>query len=103
MAESDKNEIYLSSSPHAFSKTETKDLMLSVIISTVPLTLYGIYLFGLSALIRVVLSIALCVGFEAGFRKMLGLKVRIKDNSAIITGLFLALVIPPSLPIWQLI
>ena len=103
MGESDKNEIYLSSSPHAFSRTQTKDLMLSVILSTVPLTLYGIFLFGLSALIRVVLSIAFCACFEAGFRKMLGLKVRIKDNSAIITGLFLALVIPPSLPIWQLI
>ncbi len=103
MGENDKNEIFLSSSPHAFSKVETKDLMKSVIIASAPLTLYGIYLFSIQALIRIVLSIALCIAFEAGFRKILGLKVRIKDNSAIITGLFLALVVPPTLPIWQLV
>ncbi len=103
MSKSDKNEIFLSSSPHAFSKVETKDLMLSVLIASAPLTIYGIYLFSVAALVRIALSIAFCVGFEAAFRELMGLKVRIKDNSAIITGLFLALVIPPSLPIWQLI
>ena len=103
MGASDKNEIFLSSSPHAFSKLETRHLMLSVIIATAPLTIYGIYLFSVAALARILLSVAFCVGFEASFREIMGLKVRIKDNSAIITGLFLALVIPPNLPLWQLI
>ena len=103
MGESAKNEIFLSSSPHSFSRIETKDLMRSVIVACLPLTLYGIYLFSFAAAIRILLSIAFCVGFEASYKELMGLKVRIKDNSAIITGLFIALVIPPSLPIWQLI
>ena len=103
MGESNKNEIFLSSSPHAFSRIETKHLMFSVILATLPLTLYGIYLFSVAALVRIVLSVAFCVGFEASYKELTGQKVRIKDNSAIITGLFLALVCPPSLPLWQLI
>ena len=103
MGESAKNEIFLSSSPHSFSRVETKDLMRSVLVASLPLTLYGIYLFSFAALIRIVLSVAFCVGFEASYKELMGLKLRIKDNSAAITGLFLALVIPPSLPIWQLI
>ena len=45
MGEMVKNEIFLSSSPHSFSRVETKDLMRSVLIASLPLTLYGIYLF----------------------------------------------------------
>jgi len=103
MGESDKNEIYLSSSPHASSKIETKHLMRSVLLASLPLTLYGIYLFSFPALIRIVLSIAFAVLFESSYKELMGLKVRLQDGSAAITGLFLALIVPPNLPIWQLI
>ena len=103
MAESDKNEIFMSPAPHVVTPVKTQTLMLDVIIALLPLTAYGIYLFSIPALIRIIVSILCCVGFESLFRKICRLDIRVKDLSAVITGLLLALVIPPNLPIWMLI
>lgn len=103
MAESDKNEIFMSPAPHVVTPVKTQNLMLDVIIALLPLTVYGIYLFSIPALIRIVVSVLCCVGFESLFRKICKLDIRVKDLSAVITGLLLALVCPPNLPIWMLI
>lgn len=103
MAESDKNEIFMSPAPHVVTPVKTQTLMLDVIIALLPLTAYGIYLFSIPALIRIVVSVLCCVGFESLFRKICRLDIRVKDLSAVITGLLLALVCPPNLPIWMLI
>ncbi len=103
MAESDKNEIFMSPAPHVVTPVKTQNLMLDVIIALLPLTAYGIYLFSIPALVRIIVSILCCVGFESLFRLICNLDIRVKDLSAVITGLLLALVIPPNLPIWMLI
>ena len=103
MAESDKNEIFMSPAPHVVTPVKTQNLMLDVIIALLPLTVYGIYLFSIPALVRIIVSVLCCVGFESLFRKICRLDIRVKDLSAVITGLLLALVIPPNLPIWMLI
>ena len=77
--------------------------MLDVIIALLPLTAYGIYLFSIPALVRIIVSVLCCVGFESLFRLICNLDIRVKDLSAVITGLLIALVIPPNLPIWMLI
>ena len=103
MAESDKNEIFMSPAPHVVTPVKTQNLMLDVIIALLPLTAYGIYLFSIPALIRIIVSVLCCVGFESLFRLICNLDIRVKDLSAVITGLLIALVIPPNLPIWMLI
>lgn len=103
MAESDKNEIFMSPAPHVVTPVKTQTLMLDVIIALLPLTAYGIYLFSIPALIRIIVSVLCCVGFESLFRLICNLDIRVKDLSAVITGLLIALVIPPNLPIWILI
>ena len=103
MAESDKNEIFMSPAPHVVTPVKTQNLMLDVIIALLPLTAYGIYLFSIPALIRIVVSVLCCIGFESLFRLICNLDIRVKDLSAVITGLLIALVIPPNLPIWMLI
>lgn len=103
MAESDKNEIFMSPAPHVVTPVKTQTLMLDVIIALLPLTAYGIYLFSIPALIRIIVSVLCCVGFESLFRLICNLDIRVKDLSAVITGLLIALVIPPNLPIWMLI
>jgi len=103
MAESDKNEIFMSPAPHVVTPVKTQTLMLDVIIALLPLTAYGIYLFSIPALVRIIVSVLCCVGFESLFRLICNLDIRVKDLSAVITGLLLALVIPPNLPIWMLI
>lgn len=100
MSESDKNEIFISPAPHIVSPLTTRKLMMHVLIALAPVTLYGIYLYAWAALLRIVISIAVAVGAEAGFRKIMGKDIRITDCSAAVTGLLLALVLPPLIPLW---
>ena len=100
MADADKNEIYLSPAPHIASPVTTKKLMMHVLIALAPLALYGVYLYRIPALIRIIVSVGVAIGAEAAFRKAMGKDIRIKDCSAAVTGLLLALVLPPLIPIW---
>ena len=100
MSEADKNEIFLSPAPHIAGSVTSRKLMIHVLISLAPLAFYGIYLYGVPALIRIIVSVGVAVGAEAAFRKAMGRDVRIKDCSAAVTGLLLALVLPPLIPIW---
>ncbi len=101
MAESDKNEIFLSSSPHYSMPATTKHVMLCVVLALLPIAGYGVWLFGVSALVTIVVSVLSCVAFETAFRLMTGREARANDFSAVITGLLLALVLPPSAPVWM--
>jgi len=92
MAPSDKNEIYLSSSPHSGTPFTTRKLMLMVIAALLPVAGWGVYLFGIPALVNIVVAGVSCVVFEALFRKLTGQDVRVGDFSAVITGLLLAMV-----------
>lgn len=103
MAQSDKNEIYLSSSPHFSEGTTTRFIMCTVILALVPETVYGIMLFGIRALITVLVSVAGAVLFEALFQKLTKQKITVDDCSAVVTGLLLALVLPPTVPVWQVL
>jgi electron transport complex protein RnfD len=77
--------------------------MLTVILSLLPTTVFGVITFGIPALITIVLSVASCVCFEALFRKITKQDNRVKDFSAVVTGLLMALVMPPSVPAWMVI
>ncbi|HKL85189.1 MAG TPA: RnfABCDGE type electron transport complex subunit D [Treponemataceae bacterium] len=101
MGESDKNEIYLSSSPHYATPITTRHLMFSVVAALLPLALYGVWLFGFPALVTIIASVVSCVVFESLFRLVTKQDIRIKDFSAVITGLLLAMVLPPTTPVWM--
>jgi electron transport complex protein RnfD len=81
----------------------TRKIMLSVITALLPIAGYGIYLFGIPALVTILVSVASTVIFEALFRKITRQDVRIGDLSAVITGLLLALILPPATPFWMVI
>ena len=101
MKKSDENEIYLSSSPHFSDKSSTSGIMLAVVIALLPLCVYGVILFGLPALVTIIVSTACCVVFEMLFQMATKQTITIKDCSAIVTGILLALVLPPTTPIWM--
>lgn len=103
IAKTELNEIYLAQAPHVLSPVTTRDLMRNVIIALLPTAAFSVYLYGFSALIRLIVSVACTVGFESLFRKLIKRPVRAKDLSAVITGLLLALVMPPAIPLWILI
>ena len=101
MKKSDENEIYLSSSPHFSDKSSTSGIMLAVVIALLPLCVYGVILFGIPALVTIIVSTACCVVFEMLFQMATKQTITIKDCSAIVTGILLALVLPPTTPIWM--
>lgn len=90
----------ISSSPHIRDKETTTNIMGQVIAVLMPATIFGIYNFGVSALIIILITVLSCVVFEAAYQKLLGLKVTVKDLSAVLTGLLLALNLPPGVPFW---
>ncbi|MDR1786115.1 MAG: RnfABCDGE type electron transport complex subunit D [Spirochaetaceae bacterium] len=93
----------ISPAPHFDSGVATPKIMLTVVISLAPLVIYGTYLFGARALITVAVSVASCVVFESLFRKLTRQDTRAKDFSAVVSGILLALVMPPSIAVWQVI
>ena len=92
---------HVSSSPHVRAKDTTGRIMLYVILALLPTSLFGIYNFGVKALILILVTIASCVASEWVFNKIVHKEQTIKDLSAVVTGLLLALNLPVNLPWWE--
>lgn len=91
----------ISASPHIRSKVTTGNIMMWVAIALLPATAFGIFNFGLSALLVVVVTVASAVLTEYAYQKLMHKKVTISDFSAVVTGLLLALNMPPTAPWWM--
>ena len=96
----EERQFILSSSPHIHGGESTPRIMYSVVGALIPAMFAGVYLFGLRALWIMLLSIVAGLATEAGAQKVLGRKVTISDGSALVTGILLALNLPPAVPWW---
>lgn len=94
------NLMKVSSNPHIRSKVTTGSIMLAVVIALLPATGFGIYNFGLHALLLILITVATTVLSEFLYEKAMKQKVTIGDFSAVVTGLLLALNLPPKAPLW---
>ena len=90
----------VSSNPHIRSKVTTSNIMLAVVIALLPAAGFGIYNFGLDALILILVTVASTVLTEFLYEKGMHKKVTVGDFSAVVTGLLLALNLPPKAPWW---
>ena len=90
----------VSSNPHIRSKVTTSSIMFAVVIALLPAAGFGIYNFGLDALILILVTVATTVLTELIYEKLMHKKVTIGDFSAVVTGLLLALNLPASAPWW---
>ena len=95
--------LFVSSSPHFNFKCSTQMIMGTVLIALLPEIIMGIVLFGLAALIRILVSVASCVLFEFLFQKVTKQKIVIANLSACVTGVMMALVCPPTAPVWMFV
>lgn len=91
----------VSSSPHIRSKDTSSRIMQYVVLALMPATLFGIYNFGIRAVILIAVTIASCIASEWGFEKIVHKQSTINDWSCVVTGLLLALNLPASLPWWE--
>lgn len=90
----------ISTAPHVHNPVNTKRLMLNVLIALLPVTVYGVYAFGLYALMLLAVSSAGAVLAEFAWQKITKQKVRIGDLSALVTGLIMGLNLPARAPWW---
>jgi len=95
-----KNLLKVSSNPHIRSKVSTNKIMLAVILALLPTTVFGVWNFGMNALLLVLVTIASTVLTEAVFEMIMKKPLTINDFSAVVTGLLLALNLPPNAPLW---
>ncbi len=89
----------VSSNPHIRSKVTTNGIMMAVALALLPAAGFGIYNFGIRALLHILITVASTVltEFLFGLYKK---KLTITDLSAVVTGLLLALNLPVGAPLW---
>lgn len=90
----------VSSSPHVRSNLTTQKIMFQVILALMPATILGIINYGIGALTVILASVISAVLTEAIFNVVTKKPQTISDGSAALTGLMLALVLPPDLPVY---
>ena len=94
------SKLIVTPAPHLRGSIDTPLVMRDVVIALLPACVAGVYFFGVRALVSLVAGVAGCVGSEFVFEKLTGRPVTVGDWSAVVTGLLLAMVLPPLVPAW---
>ena len=92
----------LSSSPHIHQKRNTSEIMRLVILLACPGIAVQTWFFGFGVVINLIIAVTVAVVTEAlilELRKK-NFEMAIKDSSALVTALLLAISIPPFVPWW---
>ncbi len=94
------DKLHVAPSPHVRGTVSTARLMWTVVATLAPAAAWSVYLFGLPALTVIVATVACCAAGEALCQLAMKKPISLKDGSAVLTGLILALTLPPGLPLW---
>ena len=90
----------VSMSPHIRGGNSIEKMMKTFLVGLIPASLMGIYLFGVRTLIIMILSMGTAVIVETVIEKLTKKRLTYRDYHALLTGLLLALILPPSVPWW---
>jgi len=90
----------LSSSPHLRMPATVSHAMRDVIIALMPVTLVSIFLFRYYAVFLIAVCLVTAAFTEVLFRKILNKPVTLYDGSALLTGLFVAMLFAPATAWW---
>ena len=95
----------IASSPYTHNQRQTSRIMMLVLIAALPGIAAQWWFFGWGTLFQIVLASVSAIAAEAGVLKLRKQPVAaiLKDNSALLTGLLLAVSIPPLAPWWMVI
>ncbi len=93
----------VASSPHIRSRFRTDRIMLDVILALCPALLAGAAVLGVRALLVAGVSVACAVAFEWLWCLVTRKKNTVPDCSALVTGLLLAMTLPVTVPLWQVV
>ncbi len=99
--ESPSHRLMVSVSPHIRTDTTVDRIMWTVVACLMPPLVLSVFVFGFQTLIITAVSVISCVATEGISQKLLGRPITVRDGSAVITGVLLAYVIPPGVPLWM--
>lgn len=88
------------SSPHIRSTQKTGRIMLDVTLALLPALTVGIFVHGLQALWVTLLCVGAAVIAEGFCSAVVQARCTLRDGSAVVTGLLLAMTLPASVPLW---
>lgn len=91
----------VSASPHIRAKDSIQVIMRNVLLALTPAALFSIYHFGVQALILMVTCMGSAMVAEYAMQRMRNREHTLADGSAALTGLLLAMCLPPALPAWM--
>lgn len=95
-----KNKFNVSASPHIRGKETTATIMRDVMIALAPAAIFGVYQFGLRALVILVLSMTSCVLSEYIYKRLMKIPSNGYECSALVTGLLLGMNLSVNVPYW---
>ena len=95
-----EKQLTISVPPHIKNPGDVTTAMRDVIIALMPAFLLSVYFFGLSSVFVTSVCILSCMMTEFFIRTLFGRLFSLKDLSAVVTGLLLALSLPPTTPWW---
>jgi Na+-translocating ferredoxin:NAD+ oxidoreductase subunit D len=93
--------IEVRTSPHLHGPLTVDMIMRHVVYALLPIALFSVWNFGLSAAVLLLTTTLGCVAVEHVSCRMAGRESSINDWSAAITGLLLGLTLPPGFPLWM--
>lgn len=91
----------MSSSPHIRSEITTNKIMLYVVIALLPACGFGVWNFGIRALLMLLSTTVAAVLTEYIYEKLMHKTITIGDLSAVVTGLLIGMNMPASAPLWM--
>lgn len=86
--------------PHIKDSQSIKKMMWLVVLALIPTNIYAVYIYGLTALMILLISVVSAVAAEAIFQLLFKKPVTVSDGSAVITGLLLGMNMPPDIPVY---
>ncbi len=95
-----RERLIVSSSPHFLNDQNIPKIMHTVVMALFPAMAASVYFFGFRALLLILVCVFACMITEYAFQKGRKRPVRVYDGSAIITGVLLALTLPPGFSIF---
>lgn len=91
----------LRSSPHLKQNITVEQIMRNVVYALFPVCAWSIYAFGLSVFLLLITTTLTCLLAESLFCRLSDKPSSVNDWSIVITGLLLALTLPPGFPLWM--
>lgn len=90
-----------SSAPHIHTRATSRNIMLDVALALLPATVAAVILYGVQALLVILVCTVSAVLAELVFNLICRKKQTVGDLSAVVTGLLLGLNLSTNVPLWQ--